>query len=304
MPTLNYPGSHARFNLAFTFLIAVFFIGCGGKGYNSTTPPPSAVPTLASITPTSATQGETKAVTLTGTNFASGATVNVDGAGITVSNVNYVSSTAINATFTLATNATTGSHNVTVSSGGTTTSAVSFTVNAIGPPTLATLSPASGIQGQNVSVTLTGTNFISGGTVTVSGTGVSVINVAVVDATHVTATFAIAPNATLGDRNVTVATTAGTSAILKFTVTALQPAAVSSFPSNISSPVPTNSLIIVKFNKPMEPLSARNSITVMSGTTPIAPFEFPIYDDKNHTVTFIPAVPLPPSSPHHGKNLK
>ena len=63
------------------------------------------------------------------------------------------------------------------------------------PPTLTSISPNSGVQGQGVAVTLTGTNFIAGATIGVSGAGITVSNTTVASATQITATFTIAGNA-------------------------------------------------------------------------------------------------------------
>ena len=62
-------------------------------------------PALTSIVPNGGVQGQTAGVTLTGTDFATGATVNVGGALITVTNTTVVSSTQIAATFAIAANA-------------------------------------------------------------------------------------------------------------------------------------------------------------------------------------------------------
>lgn len=87
-------------------------------------------------------------------------------------------------------------------------------------PTLTSIGPTSGVQGNTVSVTLTGTNFVSGATVAVSGSNVTVSNVTVVSATSITADFVIASTAAAGARNVTVTTSGGTSGAQTFTINA------------------------------------------------------------------------------------
>ncbi|HUD65216.1 MAG TPA: IPT/TIG domain-containing protein, partial [Candidatus Sulfotelmatobacter sp.] len=89
-----------------------------------------------------------------------------------------------------------------------------------GAPTLITISPNSGSQGTIVNVTITGTGLTGATAVNITGTGVAVSNVTAVGATTVTATFTIAPTATISIRNVTVTATAGTSNAVEFTVTA------------------------------------------------------------------------------------
>jgi hypothetical protein len=88
-------------------------------------------------------------------------------------------------------------------------------------PTLTSVSPASGVQGTSVPVTLTGTNFVAGATVAVSNPGIAVGSATVVSATQITATLTIAANAAPGAANVTVTTSGGTSGSIVFTVNPL-----------------------------------------------------------------------------------
>ena len=99
----------------------------------------SVVPTLTSISPSNGVQGATVSVTLTGTNFTSGATVNVANAGIAVSGVTVVGTTQITASFVIAANAAAGPANATVTTLGGTSGAVTFTVN----PSAISVSPLS-----------------------------------------------------------------------------------------------------------------------------------------------------------------
>src|SRR6202049_2640286 len=179
-------------------------------------------PTLASISPKSGLQGTNVPVTLAGTNFAANSTVNASGGGITVSNVVAVSATQITAAFQIAANAAPGAHTVTVTSAGTNSNGVTFTVNSAGP-TLTSINPASGVQGTNVPVTLSGTNFAANSTVNVSGSGITVSNVVVVNPTQITATFQIAANAAVGGYSVTVTSAGGKSHGVTFTVASTVP---------------------------------------------------------------------------------
>src|SRR5260370_15094671 len=56
-------------------------------------------------------------------------------------------------------------------------------------PTVGSVSPSSGAAGGGTAVTITGTNFVTGATVTFGGTGAT--NVVVVSATQITATTAV-----------------------------------------------------------------------------------------------------------------
>ena len=177
--------------------------------------PPS--PAITSIKPSSGAQGATVPVTITGTNFVTGASVSVSNSGVTVSRLVVVNSTEIDATFAIAANATVGPDNVVVTTAGGPSQPAVFTVLA-GLPVLTTMAPSTGVQGASVAVTLNGANFVTGATIAFSTAGITASNVTVVSSTQITATFIIAANAPLGSSNVTVTTPAGTSGHLTFTV--------------------------------------------------------------------------------------
>ena len=82
-------------------------------------PPAPGAPTLTSVSPNQGMPGTTVAVTLTGTNFVVGATtVNVSGAGVTVTNVVVGSATSLTASFVLDPAAAVGPRTVTVTTAG------------------------------------------------------------------------------------------------------------------------------------------------------------------------------------------
>jgi hypothetical protein len=176
------------------------------------------VPGVTGLNPQGAQQGEAPTVTITGSGFVTGATsVSVGGGGITVSNVNVQSSTSMTVTLTIDPEATPGSHPLTVTTAGGTSSPINFTVNAA-VPTLSGISPASGTRGTSVSVTLTGTHlndlFES---ISVDGTGVTA-TIQQKQGTSITATFAISASASTGVHNVSVSGSAGSSNSVSFTV--------------------------------------------------------------------------------------
>ncbi len=176
---------------------------------------------LTNLSPSTGVQGSSVNITLTGTNFASGATVAVSGSGVTASNVSVVSATQITATLVIGAAAATGSYNVSVTTGGSTTNALPFTVTASsgGAPVLTSITPSSGAPGTSVNVTLAGSNFTPQSSVRLSGLGASVRNVVVVSATQITATFVLSSTTAAGQDNVFVVTAAGNSNIQPFTVT-------------------------------------------------------------------------------------
>jgi Ice-binding-like/Bacterial Ig-like domain/Quinohemoprotein amine dehydrogenase, alpha subunit domain III len=249
------------------------------------------LPTLTSIVLNSANQGQAMAVVLTGTNFLPGASIGMSGAGITVTNIVVVSATQITATFTLAANSPVGAQNVTVSTTSGTSNSVAFTVIS-SAPTLTSIIPNSGTQGQAVAVTLTGTNFIAGAAVGLSGTGITVSNTVVASASQITATFTLVANAPVGLQNVSVTTSFGTSNSVTFLVNLLPPTISSTNPANGDTSVPFNRKITATFS------------TAMSGAsiTPVGVFTLKIgaanvagtvtYDATNNTATFTPASAL------------
>src|SRR5216684_963955 len=136
---------------------------------------PSA-PTVTSVSPSSGAVAGGTAVTITGTNFVTGATVTFGGTGAT--NVVVVSATQITAT--TAAHAA-GAVNVVVTNPDTQTGTLTngFTYTSASAPTVTSVSPSSGAAAGGTAVTITGTNFVTGAT-----------NVVVVSATQITATTA------------------------------------------------------------------------------------------------------------------
>jgi hypothetical protein len=89
-------------------------------------------------------------------------------------------------------------------------------------PSISSLSPNSSNQGTTQTVIITGSNFIAGSTVAISGAGVTVSNVTFFGSTQLWVTFTIASDAPLGGRTVTVTNPApggGTSSGATFTIT-------------------------------------------------------------------------------------
>ncbi|PYX77052.1 MAG: hypothetical protein DMG72_03250 [Acidobacteria bacterium] len=123
-------------------------------------------------------------MTVTGTGFAAGATVSLGGTAAT--NVTVVSSTSLTAT-TAAHAAGAVDVVVTNSDGqsGTLTGGYTYTNPA---PTVSAISPSSGTSSGGTAVTVTGTGFAAGATVSLGGTAAT--NVTVVSSTSLTATTA------------------------------------------------------------------------------------------------------------------
>ena len=101
-----------------------------GTSVQATTTVTGTTPTVSAVSPNNGTSGSAVSVTIDGSSFQSGATLNA-GAGIAVSNVAFVSSSRLTATFTIASDAAAGARDVTVNNpggaGGTLTRAFTVT---------------------------------------------------------------------------------------------------------------------------------------------------------------------------------
>jgi len=141
-------------------------------------------PTVASISPNAGPGAGGTAVTITGTGFLAGATVSF---GVTAATgVNVVNGSSITAT---APAHAAGAVNVVVtnSDGQSGTLTNGYTYNTSNPaPTVTSISPTSGSSNGDTAVTITGTGFLAGATVSFGGTAATSVNV--VSGTSITTT--------------------------------------------------------------------------------------------------------------------
>ncbi len=148
-----------------------------GGGYTYQHP----APTLGNIAPAGGTSAGGTTITLTGTGFRAGATVNVGGIASATS-VNATTITAVTPPGLVGASAVT----VTNTDGQSSTIAGGYTYTAAAAPTVSTVVPASGGLLGGTAVTITGSGFVSGATVSFGGLAAS--SVTVVNATTITAT--------------------------------------------------------------------------------------------------------------------
>ncbi len=128
---------------------------------------PISTPTIGSISPVSGSTAGATSITITGTNFAAGAAVTVDGNACT--SVVVVSATSITCN-TPAGSAGAKDVVVTNSDTGSATSAGGFTyITPIGIVSITSISPKKGSIKGGTEVTITGVGFSSGATVKVDG---------------------------------------------------------------------------------------------------------------------------------------
>jgi hypothetical protein len=175
-------------------------------------------PVLNELSPARGARGTPVRVTLTGSNFAGGATVAISGTGVTISNVAILSKLQIRAVFTIAATAATGPRSVTVKTAAGTSNAQTFTVQLPAPPTLTSITPSYSTRNATVAVTLKGTNFAGPASLVVSGSNVTASDVLVTSSTAITAKLYVSSAAVPGARTIAVKTPAGVSNTAVFTI--------------------------------------------------------------------------------------
>jgi hypothetical protein len=135
----------------------------------------SAGPTITSISPSGGTVGTSSAMHIYGDNlvdpFTGQASAAISGSGVTLS-VASATESVVDLNDSIATNATTGSQNVTLTTRFGTSNAAPF---SIGDPTpiITSISPNSWNAGTSIQVTITGHGFGTNPSLTITGPGVS-----------------------------------------------------------------------------------------------------------------------------------
>jgi hypothetical protein len=202
-------GAHAAGVVDVTVTNADNQSGSLANGFTYATPPPNPAPTVTAISPNNGSTTGGTSVTITGTNFLTGATVTIGSAAAT--SVNVASSTQITAV-TPAQAEGTVSVSVTNpdSQSGSLANAFTYTAPPPNPaPTVTGVSPNSGPDTGGAAVTVTGTNFVAGAMVTFGGVPATNVNV-----TSSTSLTAITPAHSAGTVTVAVTNSDGQSGSL------------------------------------------------------------------------------------------
>jgi sugar lactone lactonase YvrE len=195
----------------------------------------NALPTISSISPTSAIAGATITLAVTGTNFSPGTTLAVSGAGVSVLSVSITDPGTLSAILSFSAGAAPGPRTVTATSIAGTSQPATFNVIPQAP-TITSLTPGSASPGTTITATITGTNFVPGGTtVSVSGTGVKVTSLNVVSPQQMTATLVLDSTAATGLRSLTASTAGGTSNSVSFNVVSQPTTLVSISPASAAA---------------------------------------------------------------------
>ena len=176
---------------------------------------------ITSLAPATIAAGDAPfTLTVTGSDFISGSTVVW---GTTSLTTTYVSATSLTAAVTATEIATAGAAKVTVLTGGTSSAAVTFTVNS---PKITSLTPATALAGGNAfTLTVAGTGFVSGSTVM---WGTTALTTTYGSATSLTAAVTTAQLASSGTAAITVKNTSTASSVastftIAATITSLTP---------------------------------------------------------------------------------
>ncbi|MFA6169167.1 MAG: Ig-like domain-containing protein [Candidatus Margulisiibacteriota bacterium] len=190
-------------------------------------------PTIDTVIPSAGEQGQTLNVEITGTGFYDQTAVDFSGTGITKNSTVFNSATKMTVNISIANNATLSARDVTVTNPGQTpvTKTGAFTIVAPAPaPTIGTIVPASGEQGQTLDVVINGSGFNLLTDVAFSGIikDIQVNSVTFNNDAKVTANITISNLADTTYRNVTVINPGGKTATL-----------ANGFKVNEATPTPT-----------------------------------------------------------------
>jgi hypothetical protein len=163
--------------------------------------------TVKGVSPKQGRQAQTLSVTISGTNFK-GTTAISFGSDIKVTDIIVTSSTVIKATIAISSHSAAGSRVVTVTSpSGKGELKAGFTVTS-NVPTVKSVSPNKGKQGQTIAVKVTGTNFTSTSGIAF-GNDIKVDSFNVTSSTTITANITISSHASVGSRTVSVNNSSG-----------------------------------------------------------------------------------------------
>jgi len=200
-------------------------------------------PTLTKLSPSSVNAGGAAfTLTVTGTNYISGAKIYFGAYALTTK---YVKSTELTATVPTSLLGKAAKVSVTVSTTGGKSGALSFTI--LPPkPVITKLVPATAIAGgPKFTVSIEGKNFITGAK---AKWGATALTTTYKSSTLLTASIPASLIAKSGTANVTVTTTGGTTTASKFTVTAPVPIISELSPSSAIAGNPQFTLTILGYN--------------------------------------------------------
>ncbi len=228
------------------------------------------VPALTMASPGTAQAGATVNVVVDGafTDFQQGVTTASFGGGVTVNFITVASPTQLTANVTVASNASVGSRDITITTNSqNVTLSAGFSVTP-GTPVITQINPNIGNPGQTLNVTVYGqyTNWVNGTTTASFGPNITVNTVTVNNPSNLTANITIGAAAPLGPADVTTTTNSEVETVSGgFTIQAATipaPSLLSLSPGANAGGMPINSSIIAVFSQPMNRTTI-NSSTVL-----------------------------------------
>ena len=243
------------------------------KARSTSSNPP---PTITMIAPTSGPTAGATPLTLTGTGYLSGATVSLGGTPAT--GVMVVSGTSITA---ISPSHAAGAVDVVVtnSDGQSATLSGGYTYTGTNPaPTIKSIAPATGSTTGNTAVTITGTGFLPGATVSLGGNSATAVTV--VSTTSITATT---PAHAAGSVDVVVTNTDGQSGTLP-----------SGYTYTVPNPAPTVSTIL-----PVSGPTTGGTPVAITGTGFLAGATVSIGGTPATGVTLVSATSITATTPAH-----
>jgi PKD repeat protein len=174
----------------------------GFGAFTYVTPPP----TFTTITPASGPTAGVTPVTIVGGNFVSGGSFGVTIGGVAATNVTLVDASHITASTPAG---TAGAKNVVITNNDGQTATGTNAYTYVAPPTFTSITPNFGTSAGGTPVTITGGNFVSGGSFGVTIGGVAATSVVRVDASTITA---VTPAGSAGPKNVVITNNDGQTA--------------------------------------------------------------------------------------------
>ncbi len=198
-----------------------------------------ATPSISSLSPASATAGGPGfTLMVIGSGFLPASAVEWNGAPLVTS---YVSATLLSASVGASLIGSAGTASVSVSSSGTTSNALIFTINAA-TPSVSSLSPASATAGgPGFSLTVNGSGFLPASAVEWNGASLAT---SYVSATQLSASVGATLIGSAGTASVSVSSSGTTSNAVLFTINAAMPSISSLSPASATAGGPAFSLMV------------------------------------------------------------
>jgi len=194
--------------------------------FTITYPPPS----ITNLSPASVSAGHAFTMTISGRNFVSLASVKLGSTPLTTT---FVNSAQLTAAVPAALVSTAGKALVTVSTAGGTSAAAPLSVTS-SAPTITSLTPNSVVAGSStLTLTVNGTNFLPGTAASVVKWNYTPLATTYVSCTQLTAVVPASLMSGSGTVNISVATSAGNSSSLLFTVNPAPPVIASLSPARV-----------------------------------------------------------------------